>query len=436
MIRAARLSGITIVFTAVLLVAAGALATYIVMRPPVSAPIETATAYRGATAPPAAPRVAATGDISGNNSAPPPDVAVTLSEDAVQRAGLEVATVAASSTASHILLPGTIQPNAYRSVVVKPVVAGRVTRVMAELGQAVRRGQTLAEIYSPELADAQTRFLSSRAELEAHELTLRRTVRLVEIGAASQQELEKVHAEHAAATTLVESNRARLTLLGMTGAQLSSATPFTEVNASAIIAAPIDGIITTRDANVGLAVDPATALFTVVDLSTVWVVGDLYEQDFASVRKGSPVVVTTTAYPNLAIPGQVSYIDAQVTPETRTARLRAEIPNPQRQLRLGMYAEMRVSGATRPATPAVLRSALQTVGDRSMVYVADPQERGRFLEREVVAGEVAGEQVAVVRGLQIGEVVVVKGSFSLRAERERLGLRPPARDMAPPHTGR
>ena len=175
-------------------------------------------------------------------------------------------------------MPGTIQSNAYRSVVVKPIVAGRVTDVRAELGQLVRRGQTLAQIYSPELADAQTRYLSSRAELEAHEQALRRTERLVEIGAASRQDLEKVHAEHTAATTMVESNRARLTLLGMTDAQLTREAPFTDVNATATIAAPIDGVITTRDANVGLTVDPATPLFTVVDLSTVWVVGDLYNR--------------------------------------------------------------------------------------------------------------------------------------------------------------
>jgi RND family efflux transporter MFP subunit len=326
-----------------------------------------------------------------------------------------------------------VQPNAYRSVIVKPIVAGRVARVLSELGQPVRRGQVMADIYSPELAEAQTRYLSSRAVLEAHEQALRRTGRLVEIGAASRQELEKIHAEHTAATTMVASNRARLTLLGMTDEQLSQDTPFTEVTATAMIAAPIDGIVTIRDANVGLTVDPATPLFTIVDLSTVWVVGDLYEQDFARVRVGSPAVVTTTAYPDLSIPGQVSYIDSQVKPDTRTAQVRVEVPNRQRQLRLGMYAEMRVSGSAAGETPTVPRTAVQTVGDRAVVYVADAQHPGHFVEREIRVGDASGDQVAITRGLQAGEVVVVKGSFSLRAERERLGLRPaPTDSHAPP----
>jgi hypothetical protein len=248
--------------------------------------------------------------------------------------------------------------------------------------------------------------------------------------------LEKIHAEHTAATTMVGSNRARLTLLGMTDGQLSPDTPFTEVTATAMIAAPIDGTITTRDANVGLTVDPATPLFTVVDLSTLWVVGDLYEQDFARVRVGSPAIVTTTAYPDLSISGQVSYIDPQVKPDTRTAQVRVEVQNPRRQLRLGMYAEIRVSGLAAGETPLVPRSAVQTVGDRALVYMADAQRAGHFVEREVRLGDVSGEQVAITRGLQAGDVVVMKGSFSLRAERERLGLRLPPTDSQAPPTGR
>ena len=96
---------------------------------------------------------------------------------------------------------------------------------------------------------------------------------------------------------------------------------------------------------------------------------------------------------------------------------------------------MRVSGPAEGDTPTVPRSAVQTVGDRSVVYVADPQHRGHFVEREVRLGDASGEQVAIARGVQTGDVVVVKGSFSLRAERERLGLRPPPTDSNPVRSG-
>ena len=112
-------------------------------------------------------------------------------------------------------IPGTVESNAYKQVVVTPLVAGRVTQVLVALGDQVRRGQTLMQVFSPELADAQTKFLAARAELEAHEHELARTTTLVAIGAASQQEIERLHAEHAAKLAGVQSLRSRLVLLGM-----------------------------------------------------------------------------------------------------------------------------------------------------------------------------------------------------------------------------
>ncbi len=359
-------------------------------------------------------------------SAPLPDVAVPLTEDGVARAGIEIVTVGTSASGASLRITGTVQPNAYRSVVVTPLVAGRVLRVAVELGQHVSVGQTLAEIYSPELAEAQTRYLSSTAELSAHEQQLRRTEKLVEIGAASRQELEKIHAEHTGATTIVESNRARLTLLGMTETDIARLAP-SQLNSAVRIASPVNGVITTRDANAGMNVEPSSTLFTVVDLSSVWVTGDLYERDFSSVHVGSRAIVTTTAYPNQKWEGKVSYIDPQVKAETRTAQVRVEVPNPKGELRLGMYAEMQMADTMRSGsgTVTIPRSAVQVVSDRSVVYVVNPQERGRFIEREVRLGDASGEDVQVLSGVHAGDVVVSKGSFSIRAERERLGLRPP-----------
>ena len=173
-----------------------------------------------------------------------------------------------------------------------------------------------------------TRYTSVSAELEAHERELARTEKLVEIGAASRQELERLHAEHTARRADVQSARSRLELLGVPAAALDVPARTTKMRASADVPAPIDGVVTERLANVGLNVDPASKLFTVVDLTTVWVVAELYEKDFSRVRVGSPATVTTTAYPDLALQGRVSYIDPQVSAQTRTAKLRVEVRNP------------------------------------------------------------------------------------------------------------
>jgi cobalt-zinc-cadmium efflux system membrane fusion protein len=366
------------------------------------------------------------GAAVASSNAPLPDVIVPLSQESVERAGIVVAPVTSGTAATDLRLPGVVEPNAYRQIAVTPLVAGRVTKVGPALGDRVRRGQTLAEIYSPTLAEAQTRYVSAQAMLDAHDRELQRTQKLVEIGAASRQELEKIHAEHAAQTAAVQSARSQLEWLGVSTSALENMAPGRNVSATTTVPAPIDGVVTVRGANVGLNVDTATKLFTVVDLSTVWVVADLYEKDFSQVRVGSEAAITTSAHPGLTLRGRVSYIDPQVSADTRTAKVRIEVPNTSGELRLGMYADVVVAGASGTSTPRVPRNAVQNVGDRTVVYLANPKEHGKFSEREVRLGQISGEQVEVVSGILPGDVVVTEGSFFVRAERERLGLRPAA----------
>ena len=410
-------------FIAVALLVAGAGASYLVMRSGGEDRSNTAGAPTGATTD--APRSGTQPPAAGVGAmdAPLPDVVVSLSPDAVDRAGIVVASVGSGESAAVIRLPGVVEPNAYKRVAVTPLVAGRVTRVSAELGDRVRRGQTLAQIYSPELAAAQTRYASARAMLEAHDRELQRTAKLVEIGAASRQELERIHAEHAAQTAAVQSARSQLELLGMPASTIDALGSGSNVNATTSVPAPMNGIVTERAANVGLNVDPATALFTVVDLATVWIIADLYEKDFSRVRVGNDAIVTTAAYPALSLRGRIGYIDPQVNPETRTAKVRVEVPNPRGELRLGMYVEVVVTAAPGASVPVIPRSAIQNVGDRTVVYLVNPKEPGMFIEREVRLGHGSGAHVEVAAGVQAGDVIVTEGSFFVRAERERLGLR-------------
>lgn len=363
------------------------------------------------------------GSSSPQSDAPLPDVVVTLSAEAITRSGIVVSPVSNGASHAEIRLPGVVEPNAYRQVVVTPLVSGRVTRVSAALGDRVRRGQTLAQIYSPELADAQAKYVSAKAMLEAHDRELQRTEKLVQIGAASRQELERIHAEHAAQSAAVQSSRSQLELLGVSSSTIDGLGTASNVNTTVNVVAPNDGVVTERAANIGLNVDPATNLFTVVDLSTVWIVADLFEKDFSRVRVGSSVTITATAYPDLSLLGSVSYIDPQVNTESRTAKIRIEVPNPRAELRLGMFVDVVVATAGFTKTLIVPRSAVQNVGDRTVVYLSNPTEPGKFTEREVRLGQSSGDRVEIVSGVAQGDTVVAEGSFFARAERERLGLR-------------
>jgi membrane fusion protein, heavy metal efflux system len=398
-----------------LLMAGGGVA-YVALRPapaPTS-PQRTASGEVGTTTSPSS---------SAQAPAPAADVVITLTPEAIQRAGIVAAPVTAGGNASTLRLPGIVAPNAYKQVAITPLVGGRVTRVLAELGQSVGKGQTLAEIFSPELAEAETRFVSARAELDAHERELQRTEKLVEIGSASRQELERLHAEHAAKLTAAESAKSRLELLGLSTLAIAKLGPGKEVAALTTVFAPIAGVVTERAANPGLNVDTTAKLFTVVDLSTVWVVADLYEKDFSRVHVGASANVTTKAFPDAAQRGKVSYIDPQVNPETRTAKVRVEVANPTQELRLGMFADVSIEAEGGEAVTLIPHAAVQNVGNRTVVYVVDPTQPGRFTEREVRLGDRSGSNVVVLTGVRQGESVVSAGSFALRAERDRLGLR-------------
>ena len=405
---------------AVLLLVAGAGGMYVWMSAGRFAQPEAGAASRtGAPFP--APAAAQAAEPASDELLP--DVVIPVSREAMTRAGIEMGPVRPAKAAGVVRIPGTVQPDAYQRVMVTPLVSGRVTRVRAELGDRVAHGATLAEVYSPELAEAQTRFLALGAELDAHERMLVRTERLVEIGAASRQEMEQVHAEHTRLTTEVAGARSRLVLLGLTPEGLARLESTADVSSTVEVPAPQSGVVVERSANVGAAVDASSPLFTIARLSPVWIIGDLYERDSGAVRVGSRATITADAYPGLEIAGRVAYIAPDVRPETRTTQVRVEVANPGEKLRFGMYVKVVIESADASQLPAVPRGAVQSVGGRHFVYLVPPGGGDRIVEREVRVREGGGDDLEVTRGLNPGDVIVNSGSFYLRAESERLGLR-------------
>ena len=386
----------------------GGLATALFLRSRSGASAPVAAPSRGSDTPapttPAGP---------GDDSA---DVEVLLTSDAVGRLGIKTAKVGTTTPTASIELPGSVMANAYREVKVTPVAGGVVTKVQVELGATVKRGTPLVTLFSSELADAQMKYLSMLAAFEADHKKLDRTQQLVTIGAASRQELEEVTAQHAAHEADLEAARQRLVLLGLTPERLGGLKAPGQIASDILVPAPIDGVVTARSVNLGQVAAVGQELFTVTDLSSVWIVGDLYEQDFRAVRVGSDAAVTTQAYPGLVTRGRVTYIDPRVDPQTRTAKVRVEVPNPAGRLRLGMFATMAFTTPRGEPAMMVPRAAVQAIGDRQIVFVAAPDEVGKFVARTVRLGSSVGDGYLVLGGLKPGDVVVTEGSFFLRAE--------------------
>src|SRR6059036_1935839 len=298
----------------------------------------------------------------GGPSSDEQTVEVSLTPKAAERAGIKTVVVRSGPSVSAITVPGTVMSNAYRDTKVNALVGGIVRQVSVELGSPVESGQPLAVIFSIELAEAQMKYLSMRAMLEADHQKLVRTEKLVGLGAASRQELEEVTATHASRATEVAAARQRLLLFGLSPDQVAQL----------------------RDAS----------------------------------RVVSPATVMVTSASDRQLRGRVAYIDPRVDPATRTAKVRIEVPNVSGDLRLGMFVNVSFETGG-PRMTLVPRSAVQSIGDRSVVYVPADGEEGRFIERTVKLGRATGDVVEVLAGVKPGERVVTDGSFFLRAEATR-----------------
>lgn len=343
-------------------------------------------------------------------------VEVSINPEAAKRAGIRVVEVKRATIGATITVPGTVASNPYRETKINALLAGIAREVSAELGAEVRRGQPLAVIFSSELADAQMKYLSLRAMLHADNQKLERTRRLVDIGAASRQELEEVTASATARGTEVAAARQRLQLLGLTSAQVERLTDASQIVSELTVTSPLDGVVIARGVNQGQVLQAGQELFVVADLSSVWVIADLYEKDFATVRVGTPAVITVAGLSRVR--GRVAYIDPRVDAATRTAKVRVEVPNAARTLRLGMFAQVIFEATEGRSGLVVPRQAVQAVGERNVVYVATTEE-GRFEERSVRLGNSFEDSVEILDGVRAGERVVTEGSFYLRAEAGR-----------------
>jgi cobalt-zinc-cadmium efflux system membrane fusion protein len=359
-----------------------------------------------------------TNSIAEAVSAAPAEFQIDLTADDLKKVQIKSAPVAIRETTSTLRVPGIVRPNEYRQVHVVPVADGIVKQVKTELGSRVRAGQPLATIFSGELADAETQYLSYVAELEAAHKQLERIQTLLQVGAVSRRVEEEATAMHAVHEAHIRAARERLKLLGLsdeTIAALGEAGP-TDSNIS--VTAPVDGVVLVRSVNQGQVVSKNQELFTVADLSTVWIMASLNERDFSTVRVGTQARISTDAYPGQEWSGRVAYIDPQVDPNTRTAQARTEVANIGDSLRFQMYVDIEfsapgVKGLTVP------ESAIQSIGDRQFVFLPLKDHEGSFTVRAVKLGHATGGYYTVLEGLKAGDEVVTEGSFILKAESAR-----------------
>ncbi len=311
---------------------------------------------------------------------------------------------------------GKILPNENRLAHLGPRVPGRIVAVYANLGDRVESGHRLLLLDSPAFGEAQLEYRKRRTAMRVAEKAFERAKALSAEGAIGISEYQRREAEHENTKAELYEAEEKLHLLGMAEREIERLAveklPHAEV-AQVFLRAPFSGEIIEQNATVGEVIDPSKTVFTVADLSTVWVRADFPEQQIGKLKLGLAVEVRVPAYPETVFQGVISYIGAMIDPATRTVTARFQIPNPDRRLRPEMFAEVTVL-TEEQSVLAVPRAALQQVGGRTMVFVT----RGphRFELYDVKIGASSNDYVEITAGLKEGDEVVTEGSYALKSE--------------------
>jgi membrane fusion protein, heavy metal efflux system len=338
-----------------------------------------------------------------------------ISAERVKALGIRVEAVRRGAVPETITATAFIEPNANRIVHVTPRIPGKIIQVLADWGDTVKQGQRLAILDSVELREVKAQYVKAQVSMEAARVEYVRQQSLYEKGIAAQRNLLDAQREYRVARAEFEAAREKLRLYGLSPREIEAiARGPAETNASFPVLAPFAGTIVDKRVSLGEVVAPEKSLLTIADLSTVWVLLDIYEKDLAKVQVGDEVRLSVAAYPDQPFAGKITYIGDLLDEKTRTAKARVEVPNPDRRLKPGMFAEATILSRTGAKTALlVLKSAVVYLEGGPVVFVEDTEG---FAARAVTLGAEGKEWLAITEGLREGERIVIQGAYELKAE--------------------
>lgn len=348
------------------------------------------------------------------------DSVAEMSTAAQSHVELKVERTAETELKEYLQVTGTVQPIDSRIGHVRPLAKGRLQDILAKVGDRVNKGQALARFDNIEAGELAAQYEAAQAEL--HKLKVQqataarqaeRSRRLVEIGAVPRKDFEAAKSEEQSLDASIEGQQsviagisARLKRFGLSYSNLRSST-------QSVIVSPFSGVIIKATAAPGEVVAEETDLFQIADLSRVWVQAEVYEKDLAKLTTGQQAFITVDTYPDQTFMGKVMYIGDILDPQTRTTRVRCEVLNPRVELKLDMFATVRLPTKFSRHGLAVPNSSIQQWEDKNFVFVQTAPTK--FMAREIGLGKVINGETEVLSGLRAGEPIVVNGSFHLKS---------------------
>lgn len=320
---------------------------------------------------------------------------VMLSVEAAQRIGVTYTTVTLGPLAREVRTVGQVTFDETRVKAIAPKIDGWVEKLYVDYtGKPVQVGAPLLTIYSPMLVTAQEELLLAK--------------KLAQDVAGGTSDAAR------GADELLRSARRRLAYWDIPESDIDRIEQTGEVQRTLTLRAPVGGVVIEKSVLGGQKIMAGDALYRVADLSVVWVEGEVFEQDLALARVGLMAVAEFEALPAERFSGRIAYIYPTLNADTRTVRVRVELPNRGLRLKPGMYATLRFSGGSRINALSVPRSAILSTGQRNIVFVR--RADGQLEPREIRVGVAGGDRVEVLSGVAAGETVVASATFLVDAE--------------------
>jgi cobalt-zinc-cadmium efflux system membrane fusion protein len=369
---------------------------------------------------------------SANTSVPLASAQATPAAQSAGDKALETEIVTSAPIAGVVSATGKILVPEDRTAVIGPVNEGRIVKLYAGQGSRVRKGQKLAELESADidqaeadylkaLADAENARRSSAAEIKLAQETYDRTKGLYEKtvvpgknlqSAEHDLEVARANAENNAASTKATLTAARrhLLILGLSDSAIEALSKKPGLGATFSLNAPIDGVVVERNATIGATVGTDASLFKIIDISRVWVDANVFEKDLPRVRVGQGVKLTVTAFPGSTFSGRIIFINSVVDPDSRTIKVRTEVPNADGRLKPDMFANVEIVTDVNNAAISVPQSAVLEDSGKAIVFVAEGKS---YKQRQVQLGIKNGDRVEIIDGLKAGDQVVIKGNYLL-----------------------
>ncbi|HEY0858996.1 MAG TPA: efflux RND transporter periplasmic adaptor subunit [Albitalea sp.] len=329
------------------------------------------------------------------NGGPAGSNQIRISTEKIQKLGVRVEPVSLRTLGKTVRAAGRVEPDERKTYAISPKFEGYVERLHVNVtGQPVGRGQPLFEVYSPELVSAQREYLIALEGVKA----------MRESGGDAAGGMKQ----------LADSALARLRNWDLSTEQINALVNSGESRRTITFRSPVSGIVTEKKALQGMRFMPGEMLYQVTDLSSIWVLADVFEHDIGLIKKGAKASVAVNAYPGKAFTGTITYVYPTLKEETRTIPVRIELANPGQLLKPGMFAQIDTAVGGKGQVLTVPDSAVIDTGTRQIVLVQAAE--GRFEPREVQLGARSESHIEVREGVKEGEQVVVSANFLIDAE--------------------